>query len=92
MSGTVRDAIYTIQYGNLSNAELDQIMEAVKYQRSVLARDVKRQLQRGDTVKFYSTRRGQTLQGAVEKVAIKYVTVVTSQGRWRVPANMLEVA
>ena len=92
MSGTVKDVIYTIQFGDLSNAELDQITAAVKYQRAVLARDVKRQLQRGDTVKFYSTRRGQTLQGAVEKVSIKYVTVVTPQGRWRVPANMLEVA
>ena len=92
MSGTVKDVIYTIQFGDLSNAELDQITAAVKYQRSVLARDVKRQIRQGDTVKFYSTRRGQTLQGAVEKVAIKYVTVVTPQGRWRVPANMLEVA
>jgi len=30
-----------------------------------------------------------TLIGRVEKIAIKYVTVRTNQGAWRVPANML---
>jgi hypothetical protein len=28
----------------------------------------------------------------VSKVAIKYVTVTTQQGLWKVPANMLEAA
>jgi len=28
--------------------------------------------------------------GVVTKIAIKYVTVKTAQGAWRVPANMLE--
>jgi hypothetical protein len=30
------------------------------------------------------------MQGTVNKIAIKYVTVATQQGLWRVPANMLE--
>jgi hypothetical protein len=44
----------------------------------------------GDTVRFHSAKRGVTMQGTVNKIAIKYVTVATQQGLWRVPANMLE--
>jgi len=43
-------------------------------------------------VKFHSTKRGMTMSGTVSKIAIKYVTVSTQQGLWRVPANMLEAA
>jgi hypothetical protein len=32
------------------------------------------------------------MQGTVDKIAIKYVTVRTTQGLWKVPANMLETA
>jgi len=43
-------------------------------------------------VKFHSTKRGMTMSGTVSKIAIKYVTVSTPQGLWKVPANMLEAA
>jgi small-conductance mechanosensitive channel len=43
----------------------------------------------GDSVQFTSNKTGMTLTGRVEKIAIKYVTVRTPQGAWRVPANML---
>jgi len=46
----------------------------------------------GDTVKFYSTKRGMELKGNVTKIAKKYITVNTQAGLWRVPANLLEVA
>ena len=92
MSGTVRDVIYTIQFGDLSNAELDQVSQAIQYRRSQLAKSIKRSLNTGDAVKFYSHRAGYTVTGTVKKVAIKYVTVSTNQGLWRVPANMLEAA
>lgn len=91
MSETVKNLVYSIQFGNLSNAELDQVSAAVRFRRNVLAQNVKSQLQRGASVQFFSTRYGKNLQGVVEKVAIKYITVSTTQGRWKVPANLLEV-
>jgi small-conductance mechanosensitive channel len=44
----------------------------------------------GSRVQFHSAKRNQTLVGTVEKVAIKFVTVNTGTGRWKVPANMLQ--
>jgi hypothetical protein len=32
-----------------------------------------------------------TYTGTVDKIAIKFVTVRTQQGLWKVPASMLEV-
>ena len=43
----------------------------------------------GDNVNFTSTKTGQNVTGMVTKIAIKYVTVRTVNGLWRVPANML---
>jgi len=44
-------------------------------------------------VKFTSSKTGRTMQGTVNKIAIKYVTVsVPGWGMWEVPANMLEAA
>jgi len=44
----------------------------------------------GTQVKFTSSRNGRTYLGTVQKVAIKYITVATAVGTYRVPANMLE--
>jgi hypothetical protein len=49
-------------------------------------------LTRGDEVTFNSTRLGRNVQGTVQKVGRKFVTVSTTAGLWRVPANMLEHA
>jgi hypothetical protein len=42
-------------------------------------------------VNWTSGRTGVNVTGVVMKIAIKYVTVKTVQGLWRVPANMLSV-
>ena len=42
-----------------------------------------------DNVEFTSSKTGRLTRGFVTKIAIKYVTVNTGQGLWRVPANML---
>ena len=76
---------------DLSNQELDDLFETIRYARAQLGKIVKQQLQAGATVKFVSNRNGQTYLGTVEKVAIKNVVVRTAMGRYRVPANMLEV-
>ena len=76
----------------LTNAELQELIETVQYARAQLGKTVKRQLQPGVSVSFVSSRSGQQVLGTVEKVAIKNVVVRTHLGLYRVPANMLEVA
>ena len=76
--------------GNFTNAELDSIQQAIQFARSQLTHRNKATLRRGDTVKFTSNRNGQTYQGTIEKIAIKYINVRTAVGVYRVPANMLE--
>ena len=73
----------------LTNDELTSIIEAVKYKRSQLAQQIKYSIRRGDNVEFTSSKTGRLTRGFVTKVAIKYVTVNTGMGLWRVPANML---
>ena len=75
--------------GNLTNDELTTVIEAVKYARSRLQKQVKNALMIGDNVNFTSSKTGQNVTGVVTKIAIKYVTVKTATGAWRVPANML---
>ena len=76
--------------GRLADQDLNQIIEAVKLRRQQLVTRMRRSLTIGDRVGFTSTRTGQELEGTVQKVAVKYITVKTDQGLWRVPANMLQ--
>jgi small-conductance mechanosensitive channel len=75
--------------GTFSNDELTSIIDAVKFNRARLTEQSKRSLRIGDNVNFTSSKTGQNVTGVVVKIAIKYVTVKTVQGAWRVPANML---
>jgi hypothetical protein len=75
----------------LTNDELTSIIEAVKYKRSQLAQQIKYSIRVGDNVEFTSSKTGRLTRGFVTKVAIKYVTVNTGMGLWKVPANMLAV-
>jgi hypothetical protein len=77
--------------GNFTNDQLSSIIDAVKFARARLGEVNKRALRLGATVKFTSSKTGVTYTGSVDKIAIKFVTVRTSQGLWKVPANMLEV-
>lgn len=82
----INSAIIT---GNLNNDELMSVIDAVKFARSRLAQATKYSLRVGDNVNFTSSKTGQNYTGIVTKIAIKYVTVKTIAGLWRVPANML---
>lgn len=88
---TIQEINRAIINGKFTNDELSSIIDAVKWNRSQLTRTVKRSLALGDNVSFNSSKLGQNVQGTVTKIAIKYVTVRTSAGLWKVPANMLEV-
>ena len=89
---TIQEINTSIMFGNLTNDQLNSVMSAVKYAKGQLGKTKIRSFVRGDSVKFTSTKTGQTVIGTVSKVAIKYVTVSTQQGLWKVPANMLETA
>jgi hypothetical protein len=81
-----------IMFGTWTDTELSSMIDAVKWARGSLQKQVKRSITVGQAVKFHSAKRGVTMQGTVNKIAIKYVTVATPQGLWKVPANMLEAA
>jgi hypothetical protein len=78
-----------ILQGGWTNDQLTSMIDAVKFARSRLAKQTKRDLMIGDSVNFTSTKTGMNMTGFVTKIAIKYVTVKTLGGLWRVPANML---
>jgi hypothetical protein len=75
--------------GTWSNADLESMIDAVKFARGRLTNQVKFSLRVGDNVNWDSTKTGRNTTGVVMKVAQKYVTVKTVSGLWRVPANML---
>ena len=79
-----------IMFGNLTNDELNSVLDAVKYARAQLTKQNKRAFMLGDTVKFTSNRNGMTYTGTVNKIKIKYILVRTNAGLFNVPANMLE--
>ena len=78
-----------ILQSNFTNDQLSSIIDAVKFARARLTDMNKRSLRIGDNVNFNSTKMGRNVTGVVMKIAIKFVTVRTSTGLWRVPANML---
>jgi hypothetical protein len=77
--------------GNLTNEDLNSVIDAVKFARNRIAQTVKFQVREGTRVKFHSTKRNMAVEGTVTKMAQKYATVRTDTGLWRVPANMLEI-
>jgi hypothetical protein len=86
---TVQEINTAIIQGGLTNDELTSVIDAVKFARSRLTQLTKFSLRVGDNVNFNSAKQGRNITGVVMKIAIKYVTVKTATGLWRVPANML---
>ena len=83
-----------IMFGNFTNTQLDSIIAAVKFARAQIVNQNKREMTIGTSVKFVSSRSGQTILGTVKKVNRKFILVTETNKptTWRVPANMLEVA
>lgn len=75
--------------GTWTNDQLSSMIDAVKFARARLSDTTKRSLRLGDNVNFNNSRTGQNMTGVVMKIAIKYVTVRTVAGLWKVPASML---
>jgi small-conductance mechanosensitive channel len=92
MLSEIQKVNQAIMFGQFSDNELRSIMDAVKFARTGLQKQNIRSLTLGSTVRWTSDKNPLGVQGTVEKIAIKYVTVKTASGyRWKVPANMLTV-
>ena len=88
---TIQDVNKAIMLQEWTNTELSSMIDAVKWNRERLAKRIKYSITVGDNVEFTSSKTGRLTRGFVTKVAIKYVTVNTGMGLWKVPANMLTV-
>jgi len=86
---SIKEVNQAIMLQTWTDVELRSMIDAVKWNRANLAQRIKRSISRGDNVEFTSSKTGRLTRGFVTKVAIKYVTVDTGMGLWRVPANML---
>ena len=75
--------------GNFTNEQLNSIIDAVKFARTQVARQVKFSIVKGDTVKFTNSRTGSVMQGPVVKVNIKRTQVKVGTMTWNVPHHML---
>ena len=81
-----------ILQGNFTNEQLNSILDAVKFARTQLRDQVRRELKIGELVQFKSTRNGMVYKGTLESIKIKNAIVETQAGRYKVPMNMLEAA
>jgi hypothetical protein len=79
-----------IMYGNFTNEELEAVSQAIRYRRSQLSKEAKRSMAPGVAVKFYHPKQGRDITGTVNRIKQKYILVDTAQGRYNVPANLLE--
>jgi hypothetical protein len=80
-----------IRFTPWTNEDLSKFVDAVKTARAQLTRQNIWSFTVGDRVCFDSQRCG-FVTGTVEKVAIKYVTVRSPRGLYKVPANMLKAS
>jgi hypothetical protein len=87
---TINSVTQAIMYGNFSNEDLEAVSQAIRYRRAQLGREVKRAMAPGAAVKFYHPKQGRDITGTVNRIKQKYILVDTAQGRYNVPANLLE--
>lgn len=92
----IKEINTAIMQGDVTNEELNSIVDAVRFARAQLVVRNKSVLSIGATVKFTSSTRG-TLIGTVKKINRKFVLVNEQKpnnlfgSTWKVPANMLEI-
>ena len=91
---TQQQVVQHIMFGNLSNDELNNIIDAVKFARANIAKVNIRTIRAGTSVQFTSSKTGKNVTGEVTKVGRKFLIIRehgVNYGNWRVPANMVEV-
>jgi hypothetical protein len=88
---TIQEIKAAIISSNLSIDQLNEVVEAVKYARTQLGRQVARTISIGSNVRF-TGRDGKVFTGTVQGIKIKNAVVQTAVGRYRVPMSLLEAA
>ena len=81
-------AVDAIRHSSLDDLRI--MSDEIALRRNALSRQNMREISVGDSVSFKG-RNGGLQTGNVTKKAIKYCTVDTGFGRWKVPASMLTV-
>lgn len=78
----------------LTNEELNDVINAVKFARAQLSNAAGQEFRTkvGSSVKFRSSRTGQDVTGTLTKVARKFGYVNAGFTRYKVPLAMLETA
>jgi hypothetical protein len=89
---TIHEITRSIMFDGLTNDELNAVIDAVKFARAQLTKQVKYTLVKGSKVKFTNTRSGQLMVGEVVDVKQKFIHVKVGLSTWRVPGNMLTAA
>ena len=89
---SVNQIVAELMSNTLTNEDIEQVAQALKYARAQVGREVKRQLVPGASVKFYHPKQNFYIAGTVNRIKQKYVLVDTPRGRYNVPANLLETA
>lgn len=86
----VNEIVTELMSGTLTNEDIEKVAQALKYARAQVGKTIKRQLTPGVSVKFYHPKQNFYIAGTVNRIKQKYVLVDTPQGRYNVPANLLE--
>lgn len=86
---SLNDIKRDIVSGTFTNDQLNEIAEAIRFARGQITKQNRRSLVIGTPVKFTNNRTGQEITGTVDKVAIKFITIRSSSGLWKVPASMV---
>jgi hypothetical protein len=89
---SVNQIVAELMSGQLSNDDIERVAQALKHARAQVGKTIKRQLAPGTSVKFYHPKQNFYIAGTVNRIKQKYILVDTAQGRYNVPANLLEVA
>jgi hypothetical protein len=87
---SIDNVTQAIMFGNFSNEDLESVSQAIRYRRTQLSKEAKRSMAPGVAVKFYHPKQGRDITGTVNRIKQKYILVDTAQGRYNVPANLLE--
>ena len=87
---TINQVTQAIMFGDFTNEQLNAITQAMKYRRAQLSTEAKRSMAPGVVVKFYHPKQERDITGTVNRIKQKYILVDTAQGRYNVPANLLE--
>lgn len=87
---TIDQVTQAIMFGNFDNQQLEAVSQAIRYRRAQLSKEAKKSMAPGIAVKFYHPKQGRDITGTVNRIKQKYILVDTAQGRYNVPANLLE--